>query len=65
MRYEAARPCPLCAAESQYIGDNPFIFPDCAAERELGWQPKLKIQETVVRAVRYLRDNPEIFESNA
>ena len=51
--------------ERGWIGDNPFIFLDCAAARGLGWQPKLKIQEAVVRTVRYLRDNPEIFESNA
>jgi UDP-glucose 4-epimerase len=46
-----------------WIGDNPFIFLDCAAVRALGWQPKLKIKEAVLRTVRYLRDNPEIFES--
>jgi UDP-glucose 4-epimerase len=51
--------------ERGWIGDNPFIFLECAVARGLGWQPRLKIQEAVVRTVRYLRDNPEIFESHA
>ncbi len=45
-----------------WIGDNPFIFLDCTAVRALGWRPKLSIREGVVQTVRYLRDNPEVFE---
>jgi UDP-glucose 4-epimerase len=45
-----------------WIGDNPFIFLDCSEMRALGWQPKLSIQQGIVRTVRYLRDNPEILE---
>ena len=37
-----------------WIGDNPFIFLDCAAIRELGWRPTLTIQASVVRTVAYL-----------
>jgi UDP-glucose 4-epimerase len=48
-----------------WIGDNPFIFLDCAAVRALGWQPKLGIEEAIIRTVRYLRDNPQILENNA
>jgi UDP-glucose 4-epimerase len=45
-----------------WIGDNPFIFLDCSAARELGWRPKLSIKEGVVRTVRYLQDNPQLLE---
>jgi UDP-glucose 4-epimerase len=51
--------------ERGWIGDNPFIFLDCAAARKLGWQPQLKIEEAVLRTVRYLRDNPEVVETHA
>jgi UDP-glucose 4-epimerase len=37
-----------------WIGDNPFIFLDCARIRSLGWTPKLSIEEGVVSTVRYL-----------
>jgi UDP-glucose 4-epimerase len=43
-----------------WVGDNPFIFLDCAAIRELGWQPKLNIHEAIVRTVEFLARNPEI-----
>jgi UDP-glucose 4-epimerase len=45
-----------------WIGDNPFIFLDCARIRALGWRPALGIRESVVRTVRYLRDNPWVLE---
>ena len=43
-----------------WIGDNPFIFLDCARMRSLGWRPKLTIQQSVTRTVEYLRENQEI-----
>ena len=48
--------------ERGWVGDNPFIFLDCSAVRALGWQPKLTIQQGVLRTVRYLQRNPELFE---
>ena len=48
-----------------WIGDNPFIFLDCSKVRALGWQPKLNIREGIVRTVRYLEGNPELFEKRA
>jgi UDP-glucose 4-epimerase len=48
--------------ERGWIGDNPFIFLDCSAVRALGWKPKLSIKQGVIRTVRYLRANPELFE---
>jgi UDP-glucose 4-epimerase len=37
-----------------WIGDNPFIFLDCAAIRGLGWKPSLTIRASVARTVAYL-----------
>ncbi len=48
-----------------WIGDNPFIFLDCGKVRSLGWRPKLSIREGVVRTVRYLQSNPDLFERRA
>jgi UDP-glucose 4-epimerase len=45
-----------------WIGDNPFIFLDCAAIRALGWRPKLNIQQAVVRTVQFLEQNPVMTE---
>ncbi len=38
-----------------WIGDNPFIFLDCARIHKLGWQPALSIRESVEKTVRYLQ----------
>jgi UDP-glucose 4-epimerase len=43
-----------------WIGDNPFIFLDCSRIRALGWQPRLTIQQAVVRTVEYLQSNREV-----
>lgn len=46
-----------------WIGDNPFIFLDTAKIRELGWTPKLKIQQGIVRTVGFLRSNEWVLEA--
>jgi len=46
-----------------WIGDNPFIFLKCARIRELGWLPKLTIEQSVVRTVEYLQSNQEILSA--
>jgi UDP-glucose 4-epimerase len=43
-----------------WIGDNPFIFLDCARIRALGWRPKLTIQQSVIRTLEFLQSNQEI-----
>jgi UDP-glucose 4-epimerase len=48
--------------ERGWIGDNPFIFLDCAKIRALGWQPKLSIREGVIRTVEYLQANPWVMK---
>jgi UDP-glucose 4-epimerase len=46
-----------------WIGDSPFIFLDCSRIRNLGWQPKLKIQQGVIKTLRYLQANHWLLES--
>lgn len=43
--------------ERGWVGDNPFIFLDCTRIRNLGWKPKLNIQEGIIRTVQYLEQN--------
>lgn len=45
-----------------WIGDNPFIFLDCARIRALGWQPRLTIRDGVRATVRYLLANRWLLE---
>ncbi len=48
--------------ERGWIGDSPFIFLDANHIRELGWQPKLTIQQAVVRTLEYLMNEPWLLE---
>jgi UDP-glucose 4-epimerase len=41
-----------------WVGDNPFIFLDCASIRSLGWSPRLQIREAVIRTVKFLEASP-------
>ncbi len=45
-----------------WIGDNPFIFLETAKMRGLGWEPKLTIQQAIIKTVQYLEQNPWVFE---
>ncbi|HML30554.1 MAG TPA: NAD-dependent epimerase/dehydratase family protein, partial [Hyphomicrobium sp.] len=49
--------------ERGWIGDNPFIFLDTAKIRQLGWKPKLTIQEGIIKTVEYLKQNPWVLEA--
>lgn len=42
-------------SERGWIGDNPFIFLDCAKMRSLGWKPKLSIRSAVIETVKFLQ----------
>lgn len=48
-----------------WIGDNPFIFLDCNSMRQLGWKPKLNIQDSIIRTIKYLHENPWVLEKRA
>ncbi|EKD75547.1 MAG: hypothetical protein ACD_44C00102G0002 [uncultured bacterium] len=49
-------------SERGWIGDNPFIFLDCSNIRKLGWTPKYRIQQGIIRTVDFLRNNHWILE---
>lgn len=51
--------------ERGWIGDNPFIFLDCAKIRKLGWKPTLNISEAVKKTIQYLHQNPWVLEMRA
>jgi UDP-glucose 4-epimerase len=48
-----------------WIGDSPFIFLDCSRMRGLGWAPRLKIKDAVLRTLCYLQANPHIREGRS
>jgi len=45
-----------------WIGDNPFIFLETKKLRSLGWEPKLTIQQAVIKTVEYLQQNQWVLE---
>ncbi len=47
----------FAGGERGWVGDNPCIFLDTAKIRATGWQPKLSIQQGVVRTVEWLMEN--------
>ena len=48
--------------ERGWIGDNPFIYLDTQKINQLGWKPKLGIQEAILKTIKYLRLNEWVFE---
>ena len=46
-----------------WIGDNPFIFLDTKKIQSLGWEPKVSINDGVIKTVQYLRANEWVFEA--
>jgi UDP-glucose 4-epimerase len=49
--------------ERGWIGDNPFIYLDISKIQSLGWSPKVGIKEGVLKTLRYLQQNPWLFEA--
>jgi UDP-glucose 4-epimerase len=45
-----------------WIGDNPFIWLDCARIRATGWRPTLSIREGIIRTLQYLEKHPRLLE---
>lgn len=48
-----------------WIGDSPFIFLDTSRIRSLGWQPKLRIRDAVIRTLDYLRAESWVLEQRS
>ncbi len=47
--------------ERGWIGDSPLVHLDTSRMRALGWKPKVSIEETVRRTVRWLLANPYVY----
>jgi UDP-glucose 4-epimerase len=48
--------------ERGWIGDSPFILLDTKKVKSLGWAPRLRIQEGVLKTLAYLQANPWVFD---
>lgn len=48
--------------ERGWIGDSPLVHLDTARIQKLGWKPKVSIEETVRRTVRWLLENPYVYK---
>lgn len=48
-----------------WIGDNPFIFLDCARIRGLGWEPRVTIRDGVIRTLQFLQSHPGLLDDRA
>jgi UDP-glucose 4-epimerase len=46
-----------------WIGDNPFIFLDTKKILAAGWQPKLTIEQGIIKTLRWLEANRWVYES--
>ena len=46
-------------SDKGWIGDNPFIFLDCTHIRQLGWKPKVSIQNAIIKTLQFLEKNAE------
>lgn len=48
--------------ERGWIGDSPFIFLCTKKIRDLGWQPKLSIEEGVIKTLEWIAENEWVYE---
>jgi UDP-glucose 4-epimerase len=55
----------FAGGERGWVGDNPFIFLDTSKIRSLGWKPRLTIEESIVRTVRFLNEHRWVFSRRA
>jgi UDP-glucose 4-epimerase len=46
-----------------WIGDTPFIYLDTQKIRATAWKPKVTIREAVTKTVRWLQQNPWVYEA--
>ncbi len=48
--------------ERGWVGDSPFILLDCRRIRNLGWEPRLSIQQGIIRTLEFLQSNEWVFD---
>ena len=46
-----------------WIGDNPMILLNCYKIRNLGWNPKYSIKESIIETLEYLKQNKWLLEA--
>lgn len=51
--------------ERGWVGDNPFIYLDCAKIRQTGWKPKKTIKEAIQLTTKFLLDNPWVYRRDS
>jgi nucleoside-diphosphate-sugar epimerase len=49
--------------ERGWIGDSPFVHLDIQKISSLGWKPTYSIHDGIKRTVKYLLENPQLFET--
>lgn len=45
-----------------WVGDNPFIFLDCAKLKGLGWSADVSIKDAVLKTVQFIESNKWIYD---
>lgn len=40
-----------------WVGDNPFIYLDTSKIRDFGWEPKLTIEEAIIKTIKWIGRN--------
>jgi UDP-glucose 4-epimerase len=48
-----------------WVGDNPFIFLDTKKIRATGWEPKLSIEQGIIRTLQWLQKNQWVLQCRA
>jgi UDP-glucose 4-epimerase len=48
-----------------WVGDSPFIFLDCSKLKNTGWKAQHSIGESVILTLKFLLENPWVFDSVA
>jgi UDP-glucose 4-epimerase len=48
-----------------WIGDNPFILLDTAKIRSTGWEPKLTIEQGILRTLEWLKANRWVYDARS
>ena len=48
-----------------WTGDSPLILLDISRIKGLGWSPKYKIKESVIRTIQYLKNNQWLFKEKS
>lgn len=57
----AGRPIPMTYAEWRVGDQRVFVSDIRKAERELGWRPRVGVQEGIERLWRWVGENPDLF----